>query len=690
VTAATAGAKQVGVLARPRAWMAMLALSVIAAIVYAFNAGESALGPTVLIGYGVFATLVMALAVARKRPEPLAPWCWLTAGLASYVIGDIFMYTTTGLAGAIAWRVAPFLWVIGFALGARARTVRLNIEALFDAVMVAIAMTTAYWLLAIEPQGQAIQLLPTASRPGIIAPLFGVTLLVLVLGSVFQSHTAARGTRTLLVSAVVLALGSAFVDLVIHVPGNPARVGTATLDDLLTTLALSAFLVVYGLFAAAALHPDMVLLYRKEEAEVPEVGPIRLLALFGSILLVPVVVLLLHLHGQPVNYALAIVTTVLLLGLALWRLTHLISALSLAQRRDAQMREFSEQLLAAHGVTQALAVTSAASQRMLGVPAEMRPRAAPGPGWVAVPLDVGNGPPIELASPDAAVGKSSQSLVLRLLAGSLAAKLAREAAVEQEYELEHLQIEHERLLELDRLQHSFISLVTHELRTPLTSIRGYLDIIREGTAGPLTEPQERYLGVVDRNTTRLQRLVDDILTLSRQQSSTARAGFAIVDVAALVGQAVEAARPTAEAKQVHLTARCDKDLPPVSGDPQALAQLLDNLISNAIKFTPAGGSATVTARILNNAQVTLAVSDTGSGIPADELPRISERFFRASTAGDVPGTGLGLSIAKAVAENHGGSLDVRSELGVGSTFRAILPAADATETVDSPTKRIDA
>jgi signal transduction histidine kinase len=151
-----------------------------------------------------------------------------------------------------------------------------------------------------------------------------------------------------------------------------------------------------------------------------------------------------------------------------------------------------------------------------------------------------------------------------------------------------------------------------------------------------------------------------------------------VDLVGLVATQVESIRATARSRGVELVMVTEEDLPPLEADEMRLGQLVDNLLSNAVKFTPDGG--TVTATIARRGTVErLEVADTGVGIPADELDKLFDRFYRASTASAVAGTGLGLSIAKAIAEAHGGSISVASEIGVGTTFTVDLPVpADST------------
>jgi PAS domain S-box-containing protein len=240
----------------------------------------------------------------------------------------------------------------------------------------------------------------------------------------------------------------------------------------------------------------------------------------------------------------------------------------------------------------------------------------------------------------------------------------------REAELE-LERQNDQLRQLDRLKDEFVALVSHELRTPLTSIRGYLELITEDTN--LTEEQTRFIETIDRNAQRLQRVVGDLLFVAQVEAGKLSLEVADVNPNTLVEEAVQAAGPSAAAKSIELTTHLG-ELPEIRGDRARLAQVLDNLISNAIKFTPSFGRVTVTTRVLPG-EVEVVVSDSGMGIPADELHLLFQRFFRAerATAGAIPGTGLGLAIAKAIVTGHGGRIRVESEDGAGTTFRVILP-----------------
>jgi signal transduction histidine kinase len=226
--------------------------------------------------------------------------------------------------------------------------------------------------------------------------------------------------------------------------------------------------------------------------------------------------------------------------------------------------------------------------------------------------------------------------------------------------------------EAEILKDQFFALVSHELRTPLTSIIGYLELVLEDSE-PLAPNQRRFLGVVDRNARRLLRLVGDLLFVAHVEAGRLALEMGEVDLRTLTTEAVEAARPRAEGKDLALEAVVD-GVPPMAGDRDRLAQVLDNLVSNAVKFTPERGSVTVRLTA-QDSQALIEVEDSGVGIPAAEQERLFERFFRASTATEraIPGVGLGLTIAKAIVEAHGGELDFESVVGAGTTFRVRLP-----------------
>jgi PAS domain S-box-containing protein len=225
----------------------------------------------------------------------------------------------------------------------------------------------------------------------------------------------------------------------------------------------------------------------------------------------------------------------------------------------------------------------------------------------------------------------------------------------------------------EQLKDEFVALVSHELRTPLSSIIGYLEVLSDDSTGSLTPRQRQFLDVVDRNARRQLRLVSDLLFLSQVDAGRVRLHVDHFDVAELAKGAIEAAQPRAKAGGVTLQLEAD-DTTSLLGDPDRLGQVIDNLLTNAIKFTPGGG--VVDVRVSGNADtVVIEVSDTGVGIPAAEQRQLFTRFFRASTATSraIPGIGLGLTIVKAIVDAHRGTVSVTSSDGNGTTFRIYLP-----------------
>jgi PAS domain S-box-containing protein len=230
-----------------------------------------------------------------------------------------------------------------------------------------------------------------------------------------------------------------------------------------------------------------------------------------------------------------------------------------------------------------------------------------------------------------------------------------------------------RLRELDRLKDEFVALVSHELRTPLTSISGYLEPLIDEEAGPLTPTQHRFLKTIERNAQRLGSLVGDLLFLASVDAGKLTIQPQSVDLSAVVADAGEAAAPVARNRGVTLIVE-PGDVRGIPGNRARLAQLTDNLVSNAIKFTREGGRVELRGRA-NATHAVVEVRDDGVGIREDEIPQLFTRFFRTESAMDrsIPGTGLGLAIAKSIADAHHGSIEVDSKPGLGTTMRLLLP-----------------
>jgi signal transduction histidine kinase len=246
----------------------------------------------------------------------------------------------------------------------------------------------------------------------------------------------------------------------------------------------------------------------------------------------------------------------------------------------------------------------------------------------------------------------------------------RSARAEAETAQRLLARQNERLLELDELKDEFISLVSHELRTPLTSIRGYLELLLDGD---LNDEQQSYLGIIDRNSNRLLGLVSDLLLLTQIEAGELVFDFGPVDLEDVVQECLETSSPTAEAGAIQLVMSTER-VPLVRGHRVRLVQVVDNLISNALKFTPSGGRVDVRLSAVDGAAM-IEVEDTGLGISDNEQQQLFERFFRSSQArkNQIPGSGLGLTISKAIVERHGGRIELESSEGVGTTVRIRLP-----------------
>jgi signal transduction histidine kinase len=229
----------------------------------------------------------------------------------------------------------------------------------------------------------------------------------------------------------------------------------------------------------------------------------------------------------------------------------------------------------------------------------------------------------------------------------------------------------ERLQELDRLKSRFVSDVSHELRTPVANIKLYLHLLEHGKV----EKRSDYLTVLREQSDRQSQLVEDILRLSRLELGKEKVEFVPVDLNAVVGQVFAALQPAAEAANLELTFEPDEDLPLVRAERNQLAQVVTNLVTNAIKYTPAGQVRINLCLDAERGQACLEVHDTGMGIDPQDLPHIFERFYRGQKVGGstVPGTGLGLSIVKEIVDLHEGKIEVESQLGTGSTFRVWLP-----------------
>ena len=229
------------------------------------------------------------------------------------------------------------------------------------------------------------------------------------------------------------------------------------------------------------------------------------------------------------------------------------------------------------------------------------------------------------------------------------------------------------------MKERFYATVSHELRSPLTAMRESVRLIEGGTAGQVTPKQERLLTLIHKSTERLLRLVDEILDLSRASANLMPLERRWIALDRLVAQTLEPLRPQAEQRGISLRMESGATPPKVLGDEDRIVQVVTNLVANALRFTPPGGSVTVRLGETDR-DVQIQVEDTGSGIPAKLLPVIFERFRQAHPGRG--GTGLGLAIVRALVEAHGGDVTVQSEEGKGTQFTVSLPRGSEASTGD--------
>jgi signal transduction histidine kinase len=250
--------------------------------------------------------------------------------------------------------------------------------------------------------------------------------------------------------------------------------------------------------------------------------------------------------------------------------------------------------------------------------------------------------------------------------------------------------ERERLLlqaqEANRLKDEFLATLSHELRTPLTAVLGWTRMLVRHEVQPGRIPHA--LGVIERNAMAQARLIEDLLDVSRITGGRLRLKMAETDVTAVTRDALESIRPSADAKRIALDVQLPSALPRIAVDPARLQQVIWNLLTNAIKFTPAGGAVTVSAAATIDG-VEIAVRDTGRGITPDFLPFVFDAFRQGESGSNrtAPGLGLGLAIVRRIIEAHGGRVEAMSEgPGCGATFRVYLHAISGSAAVVTPTR----
>lgn len=233
----------------------------------------------------------------------------------------------------------------------------------------------------------------------------------------------------------------------------------------------------------------------------------------------------------------------------------------------------------------------------------------------------------------------------------------------------------------NRVRSNFVSMVSHELRTPLNSVHGFIDLLLQGHMGELTEEQHTYLGYAQEGVQQLVSIVEDILFMTRSDLGQFEIKQQEVHLQSLARQVFCSLQHQAAKAEVVLSLDIPAHAPPIYVDPQRIKQVLSNLVTNAIKFTPPGGIVTVRVYPHNEQYAMIIVSDTGYGIPPEDRPHIFERFYQSnhSQQSKMGGYGLGLSIAKLIVEQHGGILNFDTAVNEGTTFSFTIPLCRGQE-----------
>jgi signal transduction histidine kinase len=665
-------------------WRWMLGAGLSATALYALVPTDAAWFRDLTLYSLVEAAAVAAVIVGVRLFRPVAPAAWLliAAGLAAFLIGDVIWSVYEVLGRDPFPSVGDLFYLAGYPLIAgglvvavmRRRPLGVDLRALFDTAFVTVIAGLLAWVYVIRPVLDDPDLSGAETIVTLAYPAGDLLLVAVAARFVVGSSWNALALR-LLVAGLGLTLAGDVMFALSVVEGDPA-------DRIVN----SALLTAVVLIGTAGLHPSMGAL-TEEAGEPPEQSDaVRAILLAGALVAPPVVVMIQEARGEPLYLAAALTAMVLMGALVAGRLYLITGRVRRAARRESTLSRYAAELLAGVDPHELFDAANRAAADLVGdgrpaaiVDAHPQTEHAFSADIIVrddavATLVVDPGP--------ARLRRVRDSLTTVATQLSMALERNQLLAVEREA-AEALGEQNARLRELDRMKDTFVSSVSHELRTPLTSMIGYLEILRDGEAGVLTDEQTRFVAIVDRNCHRLKDLIDDLLFTARMDGghlTFERVPIALGDLAA---RHVESIRPTAAAKGVEVVLGIAADLDPIEGDEMRLGQLLDNLLSNAVKFTPPGGTVAIDVGH-RDGMAHVEVADSGVGMPAEDLDRLFERFFRASTARAVQGTGLGLSIAKSIAEAHGGTIAVRSEVGVGTTFVVELPSMPRTASVRQP------
>jgi signal transduction histidine kinase len=657
-----------------RGWQAAAVAVAVFAALYVVAPVETSVRDTASLVADLAAVSLIAFGIVRYRPATAWAWGLIAAGLLAWGVGDAlwFVYTQAGEdpfpSPADVFYLAGYpLLAAGLVIGIRRRTQRTDVRVLLDASVVTVSAATIGWIYVAETwqaEDSGFDALVAAAYP-IADVLLAAIAVRLALGGSW------RDVRSL--QLLLVAVAMTFVGDLLFALDELRDLGLFRVSDAILVLSIPVF----GL---AGSHPTMVELTEEAPQPADEPTVARLLFLSGVALVPAAFIVVQAIRGETVHLPVAAGATLLLGVLMIVRFADLAANARRAAGREAVVSAYARELLASSGRDALFAHAEQTAKTLVdGRPAllvEPGDGAANGYAFRAS-IPVRGDVVADLVADIEPHLLPRRRHLLDAVAAELSLALEREELLAGERNAaQALAEQNEQLRELDELKDQFVSTVTHELRTPLAAIVGYLELVLDGEAGELTETQTRFLEIVSRNCERLNHLVDDILTVARLDSGRFKLEREPVDLVELAAGEIESSRAAAERNGVELRFDAPEDPVVLSADPRRLTEVVGNLLSNGVKFTPEGGSVTVNVRREGDAAV-LEVADTGVGIPAEEMGRLFERFFRASTAANIRGTGLGLSIAQAIAEAHDGSLGVRSTEGVGTTFTLELPLAEA-------------
>jgi signal transduction histidine kinase len=653
----------------PRWWWAVFVVAIVLCLIYTAISPDRVVLRTVVYAGGEIAAIAGIIAgVRRYRPEAPRVWYLLAGALGAWLIGDViwgaYQIADRDPLPSIAdvFYLAGYpLFVAALVMATRKRARRLDQRTVIDASLITMAGGFLAWVYLIDPVVSDPAYEGGAELVTVAYPIADLLLLAAAARFIVGVQWDVGALRALVGALVFTLVGDTIYAL--------SSVGVTDLR-VADTLLLAGVL----LLGLAGLHPTMTAFTRRQSALYETNDGFRLVVVAGAGLLVPTVVLVQDLRSEPLHLVASLITTCVLAGLFVIRFEYVTLLTRRAADRERVLSRYVAELLGADAGEDLYPIAERAASMLVNNGEAVVGSAPPAHDEsLALPVSVRGEVRAHLVVKAPRVQLAKGRRALETVATELSLALERQQLIAGEQEAaRRLAEQNERLRELDRMKDQFVSSVSHELRSPLTSIVGYLELLLDGEVGELDEEQRRFLEVVDRNCNRLTTLVDDILFIARVDAGRLSLDLQPVDLGELAAAAVESAGPVARREGVDLRLDAEPGMPPVVADATRMTQLLDNLISNAVKFTPRGGTVTV-AVAKRDDFAHLEVRDTGVGIPREELDRLFDRFFRASTAAVASGTGLGLSIVKSIVGAHRGTISVESEVGAGTTVVVDLP-----------------